>query len=62
MFLDNIKFTTKPTFSDDSYWLYKLFIEFCKKNKCMHILYNAEGINEISKNVDSMQQLKISLC
>jgi len=46
MFLDEIKFTTKPTFSHKSYWLYKLFIEFCKKNKCMHILYNAEGIDE----------------
>lgn len=43
MFLDEIKFTTKPTFSHKSYWLYKLFIEFCKKNKCMHILYNVEG-------------------
>lgn len=42
MFLDNIKFTTKPTFSHKSYWLYKLFIEFCQKNKCMHILYNAD--------------------
>jgi len=41
MFLDEIIFTTKPTFSDKSYWLYKLFIEFCKENKCMHILYNA---------------------
>ena len=40
MFLDEIKFTTKPTFSHKSYWLYKLFIEFCKENKCMHILYN----------------------
>lgn len=49
MFLDNIKFTTKPTFSHKSYWLYKLFIEFCKKNKCMHILYNVEGINENAK-------------
>ena len=49
MFLDNIKFTTKPTFSYKSYWLYKLFIEFCKKNKCMHILYNVEGINENAK-------------
>lgn len=51
MFLDNIKFATKPTFSDKSYWLYKLFIEFCKKNKCMHILYNnVEGINENAKS------------
>lgn len=49
MFLDNIKFTTKPTFSHKSYWLYKLFIEFCKKNKCMHILYNVEGVNENAK-------------
>ena len=49
MFLDNIKFTTKPTFSHKSYWLYKLFIEFCRKNKCMHILYNVEGINENAK-------------
>lgn len=48
MFLDKIKFTTKLTFSHKSYWLYKLFIEFCKKNKCMHILYNVEG--SISKN------------
>ena len=42
MFLDNIKFTTKPTFSDKSYWLYKLFVGFCKENKCMHILYNVD--------------------
>jgi len=53
MFLDNIKFTTKPTFSDNSYWLYKLFIEFCKKNKCMHILYNAESINENTNRFDA---------
>lgn len=49
MFLGEIKFTTKPTFSYYSYWLYKLFIEFCKKNKCMHILYNVEGGNEKTK-------------
>ena len=42
MFLDNIKFPIKPIFSHKSYWLYKLFIEFCKENKCMHILYNVE--------------------
>lgn len=46
MFLDKIKFTTKLAFSNKSYWLYKLFIEFCKKNKYMHILYNVEGIDK----------------
>lgn len=49
MFLDEIKFTTKLTFSHKSYWLYKLFIEFCKENKCMHILYNVEDIDEFAK-------------
>ena len=50
MFLDNIKFTMKPTFSHKSYWLYKLFIEFCKKNKCMHILYNVDNVEGINEN------------
>jgi hypothetical protein len=46
MFLDNTKFAKKPIFSQKSYWLYKLFIEFCKENKCMHILYNDGFIKE----------------
>jgi len=46
MSLDNIKFAKKPIFSQKSYWLYKLFIEFCKENKCMHILYNDGYLKE----------------
>jgi len=49
MFLDEIKFTTKLTFSHKSYWLYKLFIEFCKKNKCMQILYYDGYVESIDK-------------
>jgi len=46
MSLDNIKFTIKPIFSQKSYWLYKLFIEFCKENKCMYILYDDGYVKE----------------
>ena len=46
MFLDDIEFTKKPIFSQKSYWLYKLFVEFCKENKCMHILYNHNYVKE----------------
>ena len=59
MFLDDFKITKKPTFSQKSYWLYKLFIEFCKENKCMHILYNVD-INEerrFDKAIESFTML-----